>query len=207
MNKISKNEKGFSAVEAVLVLVIVILIGVVGWLVYDKHHDKIATTASDTQPTSTTTKTTKSTTTTSTTTSSPKEVNYTSWSTVPSDMQTELLAEWKSVAPNGCQPGDSYQTDAESGVTSQEPLVTYGDQFMMHGFGCDGGAIYILAKQSGTWQSIGSSQDGWDCSLIQKYSIPTSLLQADNVVENGGQGSGLPVTCVDSSGATQTLAS
>lgn len=36
--KISKDEKGFSAVEVVLVLVIVVLIGVVGWLVYKDHH-------------------------------------------------------------------------------------------------------------------------------------------------------------------------
>ena len=38
MNKISKNEKGFSAVEFVLVIVVVALIGVGGWLVYKNHH-------------------------------------------------------------------------------------------------------------------------------------------------------------------------
>ncbi len=38
MNRLSKNEKGFSAIEVVLVFVILALIGVVGWLVYKNHH-------------------------------------------------------------------------------------------------------------------------------------------------------------------------
>lgn len=38
MGKIQKNQQGFGAVEAVLVLVIVILIGVVGWMVYKNHN-------------------------------------------------------------------------------------------------------------------------------------------------------------------------
>lgn len=36
--KILKNQQGFGAVETILVLIIVILIGVAGWLVYDNHH-------------------------------------------------------------------------------------------------------------------------------------------------------------------------
>ena len=69
MNKISKNEKGFSPLEVILVLVIVAVIGAVGWLVYKDHH-KIATvniaTTSSSKPT--TLNTTKSSTSTSTTT-------------------------------------------------------------------------------------------------------------------------------------------
>ncbi|HEY1835386.1 MAG TPA: hypothetical protein VGG13_01030 [Candidatus Saccharimonadales bacterium] len=38
MNKLSKNQKGFGAVETLLVLIIIILIGAVGWLVYKDHH-------------------------------------------------------------------------------------------------------------------------------------------------------------------------
>jgi|SRR5665213_100665 len=38
MNKISKNEKGFSALEAILIIVVVVLIGAVGYLVYKNHH-------------------------------------------------------------------------------------------------------------------------------------------------------------------------
>ena len=48
MNKIIKNEKGFSAVEIILVIVIIALISVVGWLVYKDHHK---TTTINTPPT------------------------------------------------------------------------------------------------------------------------------------------------------------
>jgi hypothetical protein len=45
MNKIFKNEKGFSAVEVVLVIVVIVLIGTVGWLVYKNHHKTVASSA------------------------------------------------------------------------------------------------------------------------------------------------------------------
>ncbi|HUD81259.1 MAG TPA: hypothetical protein VMR08_01355 [Patescibacteria group bacterium] len=68
MNIISKSEKGFSAVEIVLVIAVVVLIGVVGWLVYKDHHKTttaLVTTTSSTKPaTSTSTKTTTTPTTT-----------------------------------------------------------------------------------------------------------------------------------------------
>src|SRR5665213_540179 len=45
MNKTSKNETGFSAVEVILVLVVIVLIGGAGWLVY-KNHSKAKPAAS-----------------------------------------------------------------------------------------------------------------------------------------------------------------
>lgn len=49
MNKFPKNQKGFSAVEAILVLIIVILICVVGWLIYEKQHKTTTTKATAAQ--------------------------------------------------------------------------------------------------------------------------------------------------------------
>lgn len=43
MKTVTNDDKGFSAVELVLVLTVVILIGAVGWLVYDRQKDKTAT--------------------------------------------------------------------------------------------------------------------------------------------------------------------
>ncbi len=72
MGKLQKNELGFSVVEIVLVVVIVALIGTVGWLVYKNHHKTttaaITTTLSTKPTTSTTTKTP-----TSTTSSTPQK--------------------------------------------------------------------------------------------------------------------------------------
>lgn len=38
MKKLKQNEKGFSAVELILVFVVIVLMGVVGWMVYKNHH-------------------------------------------------------------------------------------------------------------------------------------------------------------------------
>jgi hypothetical protein len=64
VGKLQKNESGFSVVEVVLVVVILALIGTVGWLVYKNHHK--TTTAAIT-----TTSTTKPVTSTKTTTATP----------------------------------------------------------------------------------------------------------------------------------------
>jgi Tfp pilus assembly protein PilX len=45
-NKLSHREKGFSAIEAVMVLIIVVLIGAVGFLVYKNQHKSVAATQS-----------------------------------------------------------------------------------------------------------------------------------------------------------------
>jgi Tfp pilus assembly protein PilE len=69
MKKISKNQKGFSVVEAVLMLVIVVLIAVIGYMVY-KNGNKTKTSSSNT-----TVKTTQSSTSKSTTATNP----YAGW--------------------------------------------------------------------------------------------------------------------------------
>jgi hypothetical protein len=66
VNKIPKNEKGFSVVEVVLMVVVMALIGTAGWLVYKNHHKTTMPMANtSTNILTTTTKTSISTTTTS----------------------------------------------------------------------------------------------------------------------------------------------
>ncbi|HVC36235.1 MAG TPA: hypothetical protein VNE40_02210 [Candidatus Dormibacteraeota bacterium] len=76
MGKLKNNQSGFSAVEIVLVLAVVVLIGVVGWLVYRNHH-KINTTAITTTTSAEPTTTTKSPTTTPVQPANP----YAGWKT------------------------------------------------------------------------------------------------------------------------------
>jgi len=66
VGKLHKDNKGFSAVETIMIPVIVILIGLVGWLVYKNNHKTNVATSN-----------TKSTSTTTTTTSDP----YAGWKT------------------------------------------------------------------------------------------------------------------------------
>src|SRR5437868_411351 len=47
MGKLRRNETGFGIVEALLILIIVGLVGIVGWLAYRSHHE---TTITDTNP-------------------------------------------------------------------------------------------------------------------------------------------------------------
>lgn len=66
MGKINKNQLGFGTVEIILVVVIIGLLGAVGWFVYDKNKTE-TTPASSTVTTPTTTPTTETTTPTDTT--------------------------------------------------------------------------------------------------------------------------------------------
>jgi cytoskeletal protein RodZ len=81
MNKISKNEKGFSAVEIVMVVVIIALIGVVGWMVYKNHH---RTSAASTTKSANSVKTTSSSTNSSTTKTNEASNPYAGWQTYTS---------------------------------------------------------------------------------------------------------------------------
>ena len=75
MCKLRNNEKGFGAVEGLLIVVIVVLIGVVGWFVY-KNHNK--TTNNTTTSNTATTAPTK-------TASTPQSVDpYAGWKTYTS---------------------------------------------------------------------------------------------------------------------------
>jgi len=51
VNKLKQNESGFSAVEVVLVLIIVVLLGVVGWFVYKNQKKTSPSTSTATSPT------------------------------------------------------------------------------------------------------------------------------------------------------------
>jgi|GEM_PF-2482381 hypothetical protein len=80
MKKLRSNETGFSAIELVLVIVIVVLIGISGWLVYKNHHK--STLASTVSSTSTSKTSTKTTTTTKPDTTAPTVTNpYVGWAT------------------------------------------------------------------------------------------------------------------------------
>jgi prepilin-type N-terminal cleavage/methylation domain-containing protein len=86
MGKLQRNQSGFSAVELILVIVIVALISVVGWLVYKDHHK--------TMPAATTnTSTNKSVSSTGTTTATPNP--YSGWKTNTSlGMTLEYPSNW-----------------------------------------------------------------------------------------------------------------
>jgi Tfp pilus assembly protein PilE len=91
MGKLQRDENGFSAVEVVLVLVIVALIGVVGWLVYKDHRKTVATNNVAT------TTSTKATTTPKTTTPTNPYANWSSYCDTMSNGCFYYPSSWKLV--------------------------------------------------------------------------------------------------------------
>jgi|GEM_PF-2696059 hypothetical protein len=79
MKKLRSNEAGFSVIELVLIIVIVVLIGISGWLVY-KIHNKSKTAATNIK---------------TTTTSIPKTISSTIVSTVDGKVSIKLPNDWE----------------------------------------------------------------------------------------------------------------
>ena len=103
MGKLHNNEKGFGAIEGLLIVAVVVLLGVVGYMVY-KNHNKANTT-----PT-TTTKIT-STTPAKTTTTTPAVDPYVGWQTYSnSQVSFKYPSGW--TASKG--PGNSQSTIADA---------------------------------------------------------------------------------------------
>ena len=115
MYRISKNEKGFSVVEAMLILVIVALIVVVGYMFYKNYHQTIATNVA-------TTSNSKSTT---TTTPNP----YAGWKTYHSILNSGLSfmypPTWHfSPATQSPRPNNSGGVENDSVLYSAQPQVS-----------------------------------------------------------------------------------
>src|SRR5215472_14324706 len=78
MRKLYKNEAGFSTVEALLILVVLVVIGAAGWFVYKDHHKTVT---ADKVNTSSSSKQAASSTSTSNTMSTQPANPYTNWQT------------------------------------------------------------------------------------------------------------------------------
>lgn len=126
MKRLDKSEQGFGTAEGILIVVIVVLIGVVGWFVY-KNHNKTVTSATTTSTTSTTP--------TKTTTPTPVTDASAKWTRVSSfNNKFSLLIPdgWK---VNVSQVRDSaYVADDTTGntdelkvITGTKPTITKGD--------------------------------------------------------------------------------
>jgi len=112
MGKLNKNEQGFGAIEGIIIVAVVVLLGVVGYMVY-KNHNKTTPTATTTTPVATTTPTT---------TPTPKAVDpYAGWKTYTSKTEKASFkypSDWKSITPplESNEPGaDAFTVASPSG--------------------------------------------------------------------------------------------
>src|ERR1700691_3644878 len=123
MNKVSKNEKGFSAIEAILVLVVIVLIGIVGYITYKDHHKtKTANTATSSSSQSKTTASSSELSTTNKASTNSSKKSNTKYLTV---------TQWGVRTPYTSNDSLSYVIDPNN-----QNLALVVSQYMADNFGC-----------------------------------------------------------------------
>ena len=118
MQKLKNNEKGFGTVEAILLVVIVILIGAVGYLVYKNHHNVTTKVVTVTK-----TVTSPSKATSNNKTPAQQYLTITAWGVRIPQPSGDTL----SVSAQTCdQPGDTVLSGCYVVVNSQDLAKTVG---------------------------------------------------------------------------------
>lgn len=121
--KISKNEKGFSAVEGLLIILVVAVIGFGGYYVWHTQHKAKPTVAITTKSA------TKPATSTKTTTPTPtqKYITISAWGVrVPYSGSDTLSASGQTCTENGDAAGDTINLGCSVDVTSQNLANSVG---------------------------------------------------------------------------------
>lgn len=204
----NRNQKGFSPVEVLLIIVVLGLVGGVGWYVWSqKDTDK------------------KSNSENSITTKASDVTNfYDCFDKVgqfnPGKPQTCIYQDQTFNRPSEFTNEDvrnleKVPTSAKQTVLTlakknfdackDEPSIisvttiinTVDDSFVYLGTGCDSGYRAIYFNQNGTWTEISHSQGGLSCEVADKYKIPKELVQV-----NGEEST---ATCYASDGKSRAL--
>ncbi len=151
----SLNQKGFAAMEAVLVVVILAIIGGTGYYVYQANNK-----ATDTQNTAQT----------NANTAAPhkKKTAKKSSTNGSSTQQSKNSAIEAAVKSYWTKQGK--QVDSVT-VTDIEGVNAKG---LFHLVGDSGGATYIAHNNDGTWQVISTGQQKPGKAIGTKYDLPTS---------------------------------
>ena len=132
MKKIRNNQQGFSVVEVVLILVIVVLIGVVGWMVYKNHHKDVASSANagSTTKSVNTSKTSINNPVTATKSSSPT-ANWTSFTSQDGKFSLKYPSSWTVTTNCPSNQFDAGPTSSSAGVCNNNgnsnPEITIAD--------------------------------------------------------------------------------
>jgi uncharacterized protein (UPF0333 family) len=124
MNKISKNQKGFTVLEGLLIVLILVVIGAVGYMVYHNDHKTKAVSVSTTAAKTPTTKNTSSTKPTTTASANP----YDGWKTYTlknEKLSFEYPSSWTLSANDNNIDGAGYQ-QAVDGVFISAPGTSSG---------------------------------------------------------------------------------
>lgn len=167
----SRNEKGFSVVEVVIMIVVIGLVGAVGWLVYDRQNNQQSTTMQNASETKADEESTE--------TEVPTKITITegSWELLrPSDVSKLpdiTPASFKSfIATKLTSTPDSWGCYPSITITKITPINIKGYSGVVNEAGkaegnCEaggGGPVWALTP-NGTWDET-AGQDHADCTTI-----------------------------------------
>jgi len=182
------KQKGFTAIEGLLLLIIVGIIGFTGWYVWHakRSADKtLDVAASENISSSRINK------------NSPKPVPLTKRQQQAADFSVGSIKNSEKI-PVGAQPliiADARKEiiDCSSGLNGNQFETSIAQSnFVAVGMGCITGQMHYYAQDSGKWSLLGSGVFGLDCAWVSRYKIvQSSLVQS-------------PAECRDFEGSGQT---
>lgn len=201
MNKIQKSQKGFAHYETLLLLVIIFLIFGIGWYVWhvkqqaDKSLDATAglnlktdtkkKAASTALPTSNTNKTLK--------TKTPNLVSYTT-TTNSNGLNVQSVADVDKLDGASDSFKDFVKSKVKDHANSPSPCGNayglfvkkiYQDNFAVVDEKQCNNSEKLWAKISDNWSEIATSQNGFDCTVLEQYKVPSAIVA--NCTKNGEQ--------------------
>jgi hypothetical protein len=146
------NIKGFTTLETALIVIVVVLIGVVGWSVYGKKSK-----TDDKKPDMQTKNMQKS--------EDPVAKQIINLDKAPAASRPLIISIAKDNIEQ-CNKVEGPKTSPETKV-----IIAQSNFVGLSIMSCETGHQQYLALQNNTWKDIGGGQMGLDCETIDKYNI------------------------------------
>ena len=174
MRTLPQNQRGIAAAGLVILAVVVLVVGGIGFMVYNNGKKPAADITIQgppmPEPTPPPTPTAIQDDAVTATDAAPVKTTY---SKSPKALQTAILTYTKATATD-CVVNDKI-VDIDKKPTDQE--VSYAASTAITGIGCDGSASTLFVKRtSGSWEMVEKTQLGFSCETLKTNKVPAKLL-------------------------------
>lgn len=176
MGKQQKNAAGFTIVEVLLTLIVLILLAGTGYFIYHTQKTNKTTTTSSIQKT-----TTSSQTPVPAADQAVIEADLTGWKVLPADFELYIAPQLIKTEAT-CQQVNAQQdqTGANANSAGGQVLGAVRDEFVglnQQESDCEGGAAIYYAKVNGSWtQAIINTEDFPSCTTVNQYKYTKVLI-------------------------------
>lgn len=171
-----KSQKGFGSTAIIVVVMIVGVVGLAGWLVYQNNHKPSDVTGQTVGPdTKTPTTPVSDSAKSPAPTGDNAAVITANYSDSPSALQSAILNETKLSAPSCVKNNNIVDIDGKP-IDNQVKYSASGYAFT--GIGCDGVAATLFVKVGSSWKKISSTQAEYKCADLKANKVPSSFIRA-----------------------------